>query len=275
MTHLHVTWISDTLHVSSIHVTRLKRQRLNRGRASFTLIHIWIDDYMCVTWLIRTCDMTHSDIWHASFICMTCLRTQRRLTWPIHMCDMPHSYVWHASFICVTCLIHMCDMPQSYVWHASGRNGVSHSPFICVTCLIHMCDMTHPYLRHNPYVWHDSLMHVTWLIHTCEMPQDSMAQSGPGTRSGGGWWRSLCPWSRHRDTGESWLIRMCDTTDACVTWLIRRCDIWHDSFTYVTWRIRISHGSSIWWYGWVMSHVNASCHHHMDESWLMIVTMTQ
>ena len=65
MTHLHVTWISDTLHVSSIHVTRLKRQRLNRGRASFTLIHIWIDDYMCVTWLIRTCDMTHSDIWHA------------------------------------------------------------------------------------------------------------------------------------------------------------------------------------------------------------------
>ena len=29
---------------------------------------------------------------------------------------MPHSYVWHASFICVTCLIHMCDMPHSYVW---------------------------------------------------------------------------------------------------------------------------------------------------------------
>ena len=25
----------------------------------------------------------------------------------------------------------------------------------------------------------------------------------------------------------------------------------------------------------VMSHVNASCHDHMDESWLMIVTMTQ
>ena len=48
-----------------------------------------------------------------SFICVT---------WLIHMCDMTHSYVWHDSsngcsslygndsFICVTWLIHMCDM---------------------------------------------------------------------------------------------------------------------------------------------------------------------
>jgi len=47
----------------------------------------------------------------------------------VHIHDVTHSYVWHASFICVTCLIHMCDMPHSYVWHAS---------FIRVTCLIHM-----------------------------------------------------------------------------------------------------------------------------------------
>jgi len=32
------------------------------------------------------------------------------VTWPIHMCDMTHSYVWHDSFICVTWLICMCDM---------------------------------------------------------------------------------------------------------------------------------------------------------------------
>jgi len=35
------------------------------------------------------------------------------------MCDMTHSYVWHDSFIRVTWLIHMCDMTHSYVWHDS------------------------------------------------------------------------------------------------------------------------------------------------------------
>jgi len=44
-----------------------------------------------------------------------------------NMCDMTHSYVWHDSFICVTWLIHMCDMTHSYVWHDS---------FICVTWLM-------------------------------------------------------------------------------------------------------------------------------------------
>ena len=34
-------------------------------------------------------------------------------------CDMTHSYVWHDSFICVTWLIHMCDMTHSYVCHDS------------------------------------------------------------------------------------------------------------------------------------------------------------
>jgi len=97
------------------------------------------DSFICVTWLIHMCDMTHSYVWHdssngcswlyenGSFTCVT---------WLIHMCDMTHpmdvvrcmgmthSYVWHDSFVCVTWLIHMCDMTHSYVWHDS---------FICVT----------------------------------------------------------------------------------------------------------------------------------------------
>jgi len=40
-------------------------------------------------------------VWHDAFICVT---------WRIHMCDMTHSYVWHDAFICVTWRIHMCDM---------------------------------------------------------------------------------------------------------------------------------------------------------------------
>jgi len=34
----------------------------------------------------------------------------------IHTSDMTHSYVWHDSFICVTWLIHTCDMTHSHVW---------------------------------------------------------------------------------------------------------------------------------------------------------------
>jgi len=59
------------------------------------------------------------------------------------MCDMPHSYVWHASFICVTWLIYVCDMPHSYVWHA---------PFICVMLLTHMRDGTQSHVWHDSFM---------------------------------------------------------------------------------------------------------------------------
>ena len=96
--------------------------------------YVWHDSFICVTWLIHMCDMIHAHVWHDSFICVTRL---------IHMCDMTHSYVWHDSLTCVIWLIHMCDMTHSCVWHDS---------FICVTRLIHMCDMTHS------YVWKDTRM---------------------------------------------------------------------------------------------------------------------
>jgi len=89
------------------------------------------------------CGMTHSYVWHDSFICVT---------WLIYTCGMTHSYVWHDSFICVAWLIHMCGMTHLYVCHDSS---------ICVPWLIHMCGMTHS------YVWHDSFIHVTWLLYMC------------------------------------------------------------------------------------------------------------
>jgi len=87
-----------------------------------------------------TWDMTHSYVWHASFICVT---------WLIHMCDLTDSYVWHDSFMRVTWLIHMCDTTHSYVWHASWRIPIRE------TRLIHMCDMPHDvflYVRHDSFV---------------------------------------------------------------------------------------------------------------------------
>jgi len=118
-------------------------------------------------WLIQICDMTHLDVWHDSFICVTWLLHMCDMThslldmsvsphmiWLIQMCDMTHSDVWHDSFICVTWLIQMCDMTPSDVWHDSFR---------CVTWLLHMCDMTHSLLdmRVSP--------HITWLIQMCDM----------------------------------------------------------------------------------------------------------
>ena len=70
------------------------------------------------------CDMTHLYVWHDSFICVT---------WLIHMCDMTHS--------CVPWLIHMCDMTHSCVCHDSFQCVTRHDAFRCVTRLcIHKSD---------------------------------------------------------------------------------------------------------------------------------------
>ena len=74
-------------------------------------LYVWHDSFICVTWLIRMCDMTHSYVGHDSFICVTWLMLTR---------DTTPSNVWYDSFVCVTWPTHMC-----------------------VTWLTHMCDMTH------------------------------------------------------------------------------------------------------------------------------------
>jgi len=78
--------------------------------------------FSSVTWRIHTCGMTHSYVWHDSFICMTWLFIG--VTWPIHMrilllsfsssaiwlvrtCAMTHLYAWHDSFIWLTLPIHV------------------------------------------------------------------------------------------------------------------------------------------------------------------------
>ena len=104
----------------------------------------WHDPFICVTWHIDMCDITHSYVWRVSFICVK---------WLIHIYDTTHSHVWRESSIYVAWLIHICDMTHSYMWHDS---------FICVTWLIHMCDMTHS------YVWHYSFKCVTLLIQMCD-----------------------------------------------------------------------------------------------------------
>jgi len=78
------------------------------------------------------------------------------------MCDMPHSYVWHASFICVTCLIHMCYMTHGLVEACHTHKwGVSHTwmRHVNEACLIHVCDTPHL------CVWHASIMECMSVTH--------------------------------------------------------------------------------------------------------------
>jgi len=97
-----------------------------------------------VTWLIHMCDMTHSCVWHDSFMRVT--YSFICLTWLIHMCDVTHSYVLRDSFICVTWLIRMRDVTHSYVWRDSFYIKVvrvGYYPRHAVTWLINMRNVTH------------------------------------------------------------------------------------------------------------------------------------
>ena len=192
-------------------------------------------EWDAVKWRVQMRDMTHSDVWHGSFIRVTWLIHMRDMahsicvTWRIHTCEMTRSDAWHDSFICVTWLIHMCEIARLCMWHGyvcdmahsytcchfehtfhrlrkycrvrycqMAHSCVWHDSFVCVTWLIHMCDTTHS------YVWHGSFICVTWLIHVCDMPHSYV------------WHDSFI----------------------CVTWLFHMCDmphsyVWHDSFLCV------------------------------------------
>jgi len=90
-----------------------KRGHKGRKPVSKKLLgRMWLDLFICVTWLIHTCDMTHPCVWHDWFVC-----------------------VWHDSFTCVTWLIHVCvtliicELPPFHLWrkHANEQCHTHHA----------------------------------------------------------------------------------------------------------------------------------------------------
>jgi len=177
------------------------------GDASIT-----ISLYSCVTWLSHMCDVSHSFVWHDSFMCVcVCVSV-------MHRSPSRCIHVWRDSVICVTWLIHLCDVTHSCVYVCVCRWCIDHHLVVLMFDVTHLC------------VWHDSVMCVTWLSHVCDMTQSCV------------WHDSfmcvcMCMSLMHRPSHciHVWrdafirvtrLSHMCLMTHSCV---------WHDSFLCVTW----------------------------------------
>jgi len=107
------------------------------------------DPYICVTWLMHTCEITRT-------------YEIRSLRWSVVKCVTHTNEPWlscalgHASFVCVTWLIHIRDMANAHVWHDPCNATFSCAGTWCIRaqCIIYA------------YVWHDQYIYVTWLSDT-------------------------------------------------------------------------------------------------------------
>ena len=176
-------------------------------------------------------DLPHSCVWHASFICVTCLT----YTWNVR-----HSHVWHASIICVKRLIHMCDTDPS-----------------CVTTLSHLRRLTAPALCNTlqyTAAHCSSLRHTASQCITLQLTWDGSQHRNTATH---------CNTPQHTATH-------CNTLQHTLTYLRRLTasslkavssvpvyetshnHMRHDSFigdmtrSYETWIVHMRHDSSMW-----------------------------
>jgi len=142
-------------------------------------------------------DMSHSQIWHALFMCGP---------WRIHGCDMTHWYMRHDSLIRlihmrdvtqshVTCDSFICDMWLIHMWYVTHSHSVpaqtratASVTFMSETWLIHISDMTDSYARH------DSLIYATWLIDVWDMTHSYARHDSLICET----WLSTCTRTSHR-----------------------------------------------------------------------------
>jgi len=182
--------------------------------------------WSCVPWLIHVCDMTHSCVWHDSFICVT---------WLTHVCDMTHAYI--CALLCVMhTFVHYYPQILSFghaCHHLFAPQHVQYYSLICFTWLSHICDMTHS------CAWHDSSMCVTWLIHMCDSrthlrPIVCNSHICPLLSTNSVPW-SCMPWLVCTSAWAILLTHMFHMTHPyswhdsyrCVTWFIHVCDMTH------------------------------------------------
>jgi len=145
--------------------------------------YMWHDSWAVLCWRFQCFRFVWASLRREGYWIPTKTCNSGRLHNHYQICDMTHSYVWHDSFICVTWLIHIWDMTYSYTWHDSfiyvtwlilSRDKTWHS--CCVTPMNkpwhvrHVTHMNEPRLSRMNKSWHTSIgmRHVDGSRHTYE-----------------------------------------------------------------------------------------------------------
>jgi len=212
--------------------------------------------FICVTWVIHTCDMTHSHVWHDSFTCVTWLMhtcdttdftfdiTAMAHIWMSHMNESWHTYKWVMSHIWMSHVAHIrhychgTHMNESYEWVMSHiwMSHVAHIRHYCSTLLF---DITASFVWHEVicvvWLFHMGMSCMTWLIHICDVAHFTSDMTG------------LFVWHARCGMTLSHVIYLCDmiqfTLDITNLFVSHaRSYVWYDSFT---WELDVWHGSFI------------------------------
>ena len=195
------------------------------GTYAWVMSHIWVpttfgtqlatqehkrhDSFVCVTWLMHLCEITHVYEWHDSFICVTWLIYRHQRSWRPQGNDGRFFFlenVWPDSYICT---VPTQLATQGQWWSIFSTQRLHRRQWWqrcskCVTWLIHMCDMT------PSQVCHDSFVFETWLVHTCKMtPSYECLYFLDAAVVMRQWWQ-------HCSTCVTWLIHMCGMTPSYV-----------------------------------------------------------
>jgi len=121
------------------------------------LIHLWDTTHSCVRHDLFRC-VCRDCLTQVTWLIHVCVETH-------YVCNMTHSYVditrsneWHDSFVCVTWLIRVRDMTHSHVWlHVLIQVDPQRIRFdiadIRAAWIIRMCTMTSVYVQHDWFIY--------------------------------------------------------------------------------------------------------------------------
>jgi len=177
-----------------------------------------------VAWLFHLCSMTHSYVWHDSFICVPRPIHTRHESCS-HVCDVTHLYMWHASFMHVTWLVRTCERTGAYIAHdaficVAGRlneRNTTHS-HVCVICLdlwhVLFIDTIHRNTLLSTLIHRNTLQHTATHCNTIEytathcktlqnsatLPHTAMQKAESATW----WYDGLAYEPRQQDVGSTW-----------------------------------------------------------------------
>jgi len=241
-------WVMSYIWLSLSHICMSHTCDMSHLYVIYDVTHsyMWHYSFICVTWLIRICDMTHPYMWHDSSI---------HVPWLIHMRDVTHSYMQHDLNICVTWLVYKCrynhqkikvalrlQVHDSFIYvtwhiHIYDISYMWHYSFICVTRQIHICDMTDPYNCYDSCIGVGRVMPLQmqrdFAVLCCSVLQYVAVYVAVYI-----FMCCICCFAISKEQScaasvVSWHIHMCDTTHSYI------CDmtcsyVWHDAFTYMT-----------------------------------------